>query len=659
VYGVAIKGKGKLIHYAIQHAGEIVKTEEEYYGIPYPWKKLSLIAVPDFSAGAMENPGAITFRSSLLLFNPKTAPMRQIRGYWVDTAHELGHMWTGDLVTVPWWNDIWLNEAFATWMEQKVMMKLHPDWNPKMDIYSSVQDAMRADSLASTRRIRQPIENTGDIKNAFDAITYSKGASVIRMFENYLGPKKFRKGMHNYLARNANGSANLDDFLNAISDAAGKDIAPAFKTFLNQPGLPLVEMKLKMDDGKPTVHLAQSRYLPLGSTADAQAGQWQIPVCVRYPVDGKVTEQCDLFSKRNASMELMSKNLPAWFLPNAHGLGYYQWSLGKTGYQHLTQSLDQLSAVGQMSLANSIEAAFDAGKIDTVQAMKALAPFAHSKHEAVAEEPIGSARHTGLIGFAHEWLTRGKSKKGVEAYARKLYGGYDVAADFQKGHAPKDTNKRQFHANVARFLARTGRDSKVRKAADAAAGRLLGLKNHDKPSFDAVASDFIPVALAVAVQDEGKPVFDALNHIFQHAQAPFVRNATLGAMASATDPKLAKRVRAMTLDPKQTKINEIPEVLFVQFAMPETRDATWQWTKKHYDQLTKRLPEDFGGRLPMLVSFFCSNKKADAAAAFFKPHLAAHPGSQRNLQQAEERAHLCAAKRKAQSPSAEKFFSQF
>ncbi|HET7370808.1 MAG TPA: M1 family metallopeptidase [Gammaproteobacteria bacterium] len=653
VYGVTIKGKGDLIHYAIDHADEIIEAEENYYGIGYPFAKLSLIAVPDFAAGAMENPGAVTFRGVLLLFDPDNAPTRQKRAYWSVTAHELGHMWTGDLVTVPWWNDIWLNEAFATWQEQKVMKTLHPEWQPEMDILSSRQYAMSADSLVSARAIRQPITDTGDIKTAFDGITYQKGAAVISMFENFLGPEKFQQGMHNYLKQNAYGSANLEDFLTSISKAAGQDVGTAFKTFLNQPGLPLVEATLQMKDGKPTVHLVQSRYLPLGSSGDTQGKSWDIPVCMRYAADGEATQQCYMLTEHSADVALEGDDLPEWFMPNARGNGYYQWSLGNTGYQQLTQSLDQLTPVGQMSLAGSIEAAFHAGKINTAEAMQALEPLAHSKHEEVAEEPMG------LIGFAHEWLTEGKAKNGVEAYARKLYSGYDVAGDFEKGGAPEDANQRAFEAHVAGFLADTAKDQNVRKAATAGGLRVLGMSDDGKADFNAMSSDFIPLALRVTVREKGEPVFDKLNQLFTSAPNPFVRGATLGAMASVTEPKLAEKVRAMALDPEVIKRNEIVTVLFSQFMQPETREAAWQWTQKNYDTLVSRLPGNFGGRLPMVARAFCSEAKAAEVKQFFQGKLKEHPGSERTLTQALESAHLCAAQREAQSDSAQKFFSQF
>ncbi|MGH8369706.1 MAG: M1 family metallopeptidase, partial [Gammaproteobacteria bacterium] len=588
---------------------------------------------------------------------PNTAPTWQKRSFWSVASHEIGHMWTGDLVTVPWWNDIWLNEAFATWTAQRTMETLRPEWNPKMDGLEATEGAMRSDSLVSARAIRQPIENTGDIDNAFDGITYEKGSAVIHMFEYYLGQEKFRQGMHDYLQKYSYGSADLDGFLSAISTSTGQDIGPAFKTFLNQPGLPLVEASLEMKDGHPAVHLAQSRYLPLGSSGDPLGTQWQIPVCMHYPVHAKVVEQCYMLKDVSISVPLDTKTMPAWLMPNANGQGYYQWSLDKHGYDALIKSYRQLNPVEELSMAYSVGASFNAGKIDTAQTMQALAPLSRSKYEDVAEVPMST------INYAHEWLVTGKAKRGSEAYARMLYRSYDVARDFTRNGAPKDSNRREFEAGVAGFLAYTGQDSKVKKAADAAAMRVLGLDSHGKatgkPDFGAVAPEFVSVALDTAVRDKGAPVFDAAYENFKNAPNPFVRNTMLGAMTSTTDPALVKRLRDMVFEPGALRQNEIASVLFSQFGRPETRDSAWQWFQDNYDQITKVLPEGLVSRMPALAGVFCSDAKAEEVKAFFKDKMAGHPGSERVLAQAMESAHLCATRRAAQSPSAAKFFSRF
>ncbi|MGB5366953.1 MAG: M1 family metallopeptidase, partial [Polyangiales bacterium] len=238
--GIAAKGQGERLHHALDRTGRFVLALENYFGIPYPYRKLDLVAVPDFAAGAMENVGLITFREWLLLLDEGRATESQRRAFGYVLAHELAHQWFGNLVTMPWWDEIWLNEAFATWMGNKVMQELHPEYRVELGALASTQRAMRLDSLGSARSIRQPIETNHDIKNAFDSITYEKGGAVLAMFERWMGAETFRDGIRLYLRRHAGGTATSTELLAALDEVSDRDVTPPFLSFLNQPGVPLV-----------------------------------------------------------------------------------------------------------------------------------------------------------------------------------------------------------------------------------------------------------------------------------------------------------------------------------------------------------------------------------------------------------------------------------
>ena len=253
---VVPKGHAAEAKYAASVTAEIINKHEQYFGYPYPYDKADQVAIPDTAGfGAMENPGMVTYAQNLILAKPEADTIRRQRGYVSVAAHELAHQWFGDLVTTQWWNDIWLNEAFATWKEQKLLDEWKPEWKTNVADVAEKIFAEGEDSLVSARKVRQPIEAKDDINNAFDGITYQKGAAVIGMFESWMGPKDFQKGVQSYMKQYAFRATTAGDFLDSLSSAGKKDITRAFSTFLNQAGVPVVSVALQCDNGAPTLHL--------------------------------------------------------------------------------------------------------------------------------------------------------------------------------------------------------------------------------------------------------------------------------------------------------------------------------------------------------------------------------------------------------------------
>ena len=309
---VVPKGHSGEAKYAAEVSAEIITKHEQYFGYPYPYDKADQVAVPDTSGwGAMENPGMVTYAQNLILAKPETDSINRQRGYAEVAAHELAHQWFGDLVTTAWWNDIWLNEAFATWKEQKFIEEWKPEWKTQVGDVDSKLYAEGEDSLISARKIRQPIEAKDDISNAFDGITYQKGAAVIGMFESWMGAKEFQKGVQSYMKQYAFKATTAGDFLDALSTSSKRDVTTAFSTFLNQAGVPLVSVALKCDGGAATLHLEQQRSLPLGSKGSADQ-IWNIPFCVRYGTSDSGESACTLMTQKTADWQLKTKSCPTW-----------------------------------------------------------------------------------------------------------------------------------------------------------------------------------------------------------------------------------------------------------------------------------------------------------------------------------------------------------
>jgi len=286
------KGRTTEAEYATTVTPEVLEQLEGFFGIPYPYGKLDMIAVPLFGQ-AMENPGLITFNLTSILSKSSEDSIQRQRGYTRGAVHEIGHQWFGDLVTARWWDDIWLNEAFATWTEDRILSTWKPDWGSAESAVGARLYSMGQDRLVSARRIRQPIVSNDDIVNAFDGITYQKGASIIRMFETWMGPENFRCGIRSYLDQYADRNADVTNFLEALDRGAGSDMARPFSTFLDQPGAPVISMALRCNEGKPpSLNLGQKRLLPQGSSGSTEE-TWRAPVCIAYEADGRRKRECN------------------------------------------------------------------------------------------------------------------------------------------------------------------------------------------------------------------------------------------------------------------------------------------------------------------------------------------------------------------------------
>src|SRR6267143_2409333 len=391
---------------------QIVPRLEEWFGIAYPFEKLDVIAVP-LARGAMENVGLVTYGSTLLLFPPGEDTPAFRRAQASVSTHEFAHMWFGDLVTNAWWNDLWLNEAFATWMTYKTLESWHPEWGAALDRVAARGRALAADSLLTARRIRQPIESDDDMLNAFDAITYLKGASVIHMFEQFVGPSSFRRGVQRYLKAHAYSSATASDFLSDVSNEAGVDIQAAFSTFLDQPGVPLVTAQVRCEPGKaPRLELSQERYVPLGAepTPEQREQIWQVPICARW----RGGRSCALLAAKSGTVELPARSCPTDFIANAGAAGYY----------HLFAHEERLLADGGRRLlpAERVAALQDlvalsrAGKLAHGELLRVVPALARDPDRHVVEATIAVAS-----GVRDDDLLRAAELPQYRRWIRDLY----------------------------------------------------------------------------------------------------------------------------------------------------------------------------------------------------------------------------------------------
>jgi alanyl aminopeptidase len=644
---VTTKGRGKEVAYALGHTGEIVSTLETYFGIAYPWDKLDILAVPG-KGGAMENAGAVTFGEQLLLMDEAKASAAQRFGYAYVMAHELAHQWTGDLVTMAWWDDTWLNEAFATWIGGKVADLWNPKLHANLSLLRNAEGAMNVDALVNARAIRQPIRSTHDILGAFDSITYSKGAGVLSMFERWAGPEVWQHGVHAYLEAHRFGNGTADDFLDAENAATGKDVKTAFHTFLDQPGVPFVEASLVCSaagKAKPHVHLAQSRYLPLGSTGDAHQ-TWQTPVCVRTDRE----TACTLLATPEADLELTNATCPAFVFPNADGAGYYRFALAPADLASLrTKGSATLTTREKSAYEVSLWGAYRRGTTRLQDLLDAVRPLANDADQNVAQEPMA------YISESRDWLYDDAVRADIERYGRALYA--PAAARLGWEPKPSDTDEaRLLRATVLRFLAFTGRDDKVRVEAKKRGLAYIGAKTDGAIHVDAVDSNLASIALGVVGEQADRATWDAMKALYVRTVDETVRGPLLFALTSATDPQLAAAARELVLDPA-LRFNEMMTPLRTQLANHDTRDAAWAWMKAHYDAIVARMPKRYGGlALIGMGRSFCDAEHVDDVEAFFGPKAEGIEGGPRELASTLEEMRLCVARRKMYAASAKALF---
>ena len=642
--GLAAKGEGPRLQTALAQTPATVLALEDYFGYGFPFAKLDLLAAPDFSAGAMENPGLIVFRDLALLLDANS-PVRTRQRVFAVTAHELAHQWFGDTVTMAWWDDVWLNEAFATWLERKVEMQLKPEHHAEMDAMEGVQYAMNTDSLDSARRVRQPIGDSGDIEGAFDGITYSKGSAVLGMFEAYLGEDKFRSGIRQYVAKHEFANATADDLISSLGEAGdqGPRFQSAMKSFLDRPGVPLLSTRLECKDGKATLHLAQQRYLPVGSTGDKKQ-TWGLPVCVRLGQGRQSTSRCELFDRAEGTMDLGS-TCPDWYFPNADGRGYYRVGMAQADVDRLNDVTVQLNAAEQLAYADAIDSAFEHGDLDAASVMQAMERLA----KAPTRQVVGALFKT--YGWMREHLADDAARAKLDAWAARTYRPRLEALGYAK-KADESQDDVLLRADLTQFLVGEARDPAVRRALLPQADAMLANAKNGSLDVSAVNSDLLGSVLTVFVQERGATAMDAIMQDLKTQTQPALRMSMAASLGTTHDPALVRKALAFSLT-DGVKLGEGNRLLSVAHGQPENRAVFWTWFQANYDAVIQRLPPYSRGRLPEIVADGrCSAAQEQELTAFFKPRQEKLVGGAQGLTRGTESVRLCAALRARQDAKA-------
>ncbi len=639
------RGRASEAAYAASVTPKLIELLESYFGTPYPYEKLDQIVVPLTTVwGAMENAGLIAFGDFLLSPPQQDSELRRRRRAHT-MEHEMSHQWFGDLVTTAWWNDIWLNEAFASWLSSKLLDEWKPEWNIKADAARSI-NVMRADSLTTARKIRQPIEAPGDIANAFDGITYGKGEAVIGMFENYVGPDAFQNAVRLYLHQHAWGNATAADLLAAIDQISPKSKAgPAFSTFLNQVGFPLISVRQECaahDSVSPVLHLSQTRFRPAGSTASADQ-LWQVPVCAVWSDTGGMHRECALLTKASTVLKLAAaQSCPTWLSADARAAGYYAISYQPSMASHLVrEGLPRLQPAESAAVLRNVELMFSSGLGNLGQDLEFVGAFSGSGDPGLVRQ---SAEMVGsVVKFVPEDL-----RDRYAAWIRSLY----QSRARELGWLPRpgeSQETRLLRIEIVPLVATRGADSELALQAQKLASEWLQNRS-------ALDSDMVVPVLSTSAWDGDRAFFDQLVTALKESKVQRERLWIADAFTSFRNPALARAALALFfapgIDPREIERN-----LFG--APPETRQLVWDFVRQNFHKLNSTLPGargiPFGARLPLSASGFCDAAHRDEVGAFFQPRIASLPGGARNLANTLEDIRLCAARAEVVRPVVEAF----
>jgi alanyl aminopeptidase len=647
--GVAVKGQGPRLAYALKHTGALLALLEKRLGVPYPYEKLDIVAVPDFSSGAMENVGLITFRDMLLFVDEETSPLNIKRWFAETMAHELAHQWFGNLVTMAWWDDLWLNESFATWLGIEIADEFDRDLGIDAQSRAELHGAMNEDSLASARRIREPIHTAGDILNAFDGITYAKGGAVLDMFAAYAGSEAFARGLKRYLDAHADGNATVHDLLRALDTASEKPISEAFSTFLERPGVPQVGLGWMCVGDANTLLLSQKRYRPIGSEAEALP-PWKIPVCVKMAKGDDVGTRCFLLDESKKTVPLGS-TCPDWVLPDAGAAGYYRWVVGGGALAKLARAQDALTPREQLNVLDAAQSSLMDGSLRCAEVLESASLFLRSK------EPDVARAAAGLFWLVLSELVADERIPLVRAHAQRMHRPVldEVGGTPVKGEPWRVAERRAVALEQLALVAEE--DEAIALAADLGR-RYVGELGDGAVHPDAVAPALVGAAITSAVRAGDATFFEGVAADALKSDDPLVRRHLLAALLRVTDPALAAKARALLVD-ERLRTNEVWLVLDRPLRDPRTRDAHWAWFTKDFDAIAAKVPEAERGWLPWAAAAFCDTERANQADAFFRPRLDQMPGGERQLAQVLESVRLCAARKKAQGESADAFFENW
>lgn len=587
-------GKGHLTAFALEVGAHALRFFTDYFGIPYPADKLDLVAIPDFAFGAMENLGCVTFRESVLLVDPDDAARTELERVADVVCHEIAHMWFGDLVTMKWWNGIWLNEAFATFMEVLAVDAFRPEWQRWVSFGVEREAALAVDGLHATRPVEYPVGRPEEAQGMFDVLTYQKGGSVLRMLEQFIGPEVFRDGIRRYLSVHAHGNTETSDLWDALEEASGQPVRAVMSTWIDQGGYPLVSAG---EDGS----LAQAPFSYRAEPGGAIGSAWQVPVLARRLGEAPGAAVATLLDGPAAAVTGSGSADGPW-LVNAGGSGFYRTAYPDATVEALCRHLGSLTPLERYNLVSDTWAVALAGR----GGLSGFLGVARALGESGEGDPSVWSVVLGALGLLDR-VVPDDGRATLAAATRTLVG--PVARRLGWDPSPGDDERTPaLRASVLRVLGTIGEDAGVRT--EATRRFTAGPLHPDTES----------AVLDVVAATGGEAEFDAFLARYRAPANPQQENRYLYALASFDDAELARRAFELALSEVRTQ--NAPFVVQLLLANRVSGPATWERMTAHWDELVARFPANILPRMLDGVRALCGSP---ALAAEVTAFVEAHP----------------------------------
>ncbi|MCA9344892.1 M1 family metallopeptidase [Candidatus Saccharibacteria bacterium] len=596
----ATPDKVKFADFALDVAVKCLDYYNQYFDIPYPLEKCDMIALPDFASGAMENWGCITYREHGVLVDPKNTSLDSRQYVAMVVAHELTHQWFGNLVTMRWWTDLWLNEGFASWFEYLALDHIFPEW--KMWTQFAVDDqqqAFRADALEHTHPVEVEVKHPDEIRTIFDSISYHKGASVIHMLYHYLGAPDFQKGLQYYLLKHSYKNTDTTDLWEALEEVSGKPVAKFMNAWTSTEGYPVV----KADITNKKVQLSQQRFV-LNPTHKTKSGNWPIPMLTN------AKNQPDIFDKQK--MQLTGQDFSGFRL-NADSSGFYRTIYNASHLQTLASQIKSghFSPLSRLSLLADISECAKAGLIETTEVLQFMKAYVNEEDNAVWDIMAG------VIGGIRSLIADDQLREDMKPYIRQLVSKELGRLGLEKN--PKDSYFDQLLRPTIVGLAALADEPEV-------VNYLLGKFDNTKPKELTIEIDpDLRSAVFSAVARRGKSSdFDKLVKMHNKSSFSEERLNLCMAICSFKDTKLIDKALNMIVSP-EVRLQDVSYWIAYCFSNRNGHDLTWEWLKTNWEWLKTNLGADLAFyRMPIYSARGVSDESfAKEYKKFFSSKLSA------------------------------------